>query len=461
MKSQIDKNKKQILSIQNRQNTSQKVKHKDQQNHSAKIIQSAQTNPSSLTHVDIMTLHNTIGNKATGKLINGMIQREKKTFVDNQPKANAPIQRKLYYGEKSDREFSSVDEIIFFHKGAISTNVDLDELIYHFHLDGLFYVDFRGSIMGRHGYNILSIGEYKVRPPVAGRGSLEILPGTANPAGFEISGRPGWTDEIIGKLKPIKYRDNIRHIIPYHMIKGGFMTWLDEVLPTESGLDLLILFALELGISIDIEALAKDKAKAKAEAGAGALALTGDLAEATKAGAEAEAIFTQDLTFFLCGAILHRLNNIPGNLWAGDKKENQLLNAFRMRISRIKEFIKGGDQPGTVAFTMLSESADESREVHPIYSQIIQGALQHFPDDEETLNNMTEDDVIRILDLLYFSGEIDAMPSIPELDRLSEKEQAIFMENFPLHFEIVRLFQSGNMIDAMRALANLQDPYIS
>ena len=213
------------------------------------------------------------------------------------------------------------------------------------------------------------------------------------------------------------------------MIKTGFMIWLNEVFTREAG-DLkkvkveVMVLAAKLGVTII------DPAKISPEA-----------------------IQT------LCISIMGNLNNIPGNLWAGDKTENQRLNSLRQRIDGIRTAVgkSGGHQTGVIAYNMLAESLKGDGD--KIYKEILKGALEHFPDDPQTRATMSADRVEEILHLLSISGEVDAMPSIPELGRLNAESVKTFLTNLPVHFRILELYQSGMMEEAMLLLSKLENPY--
>lgn len=354
-------------------------------------------------------------------------------FGNNLPKtnaeihSNAPIQAKLYYASNSDREFSSEEEVKNFFAGAQQSHVSESDLLEGLHSDRLQYVNFRGFLAGRHGYQVLSIEEYTARPAVAGRGSAG-LQATDNSVGFVISGRPAWTEETLEKLKPIKFRDNIRHIIPYHMISDGFMFWLNNVFTSANG----------------------DLSQVKVEVGTLALKLGVTV--------ENPLDISKEAIQGLCVSILGMLNNIPGNLWAGDKVENQRLNSLRQRIEGIKAAIESGiDAPGIIAHRMLGESIAGSGD--RIYKEILLGALQYFPERHDQLAAMSKEKVSEILDLIHISGEIDAMPSTPELGRFSDEGVQQFLSNLPIDFKVLELFQSGNVENAIILLSELTDPY--
>lgn len=374
--------------------------------------------------------------------------------------ATAPVQRMLYYASNSDRKFTSVAEIHAFFKGATEPKVSEAELVAAFESDRLYYVNFRGSILGHYGYQILGIEEYTARPAIAGRGTLGVV-ADAGPAGFSITGRPAWTEETIEKLAPIKFRDNIRHIIPYHMIRDGFMTWLNEVFTRTGG------------------ALASVKAEV--------MRLAGELG----LGVDPSSPDTLDVIQQVCGEILHKLNNVPGNLWAGDKVENQRLNTLRERIRGIKAAILRSSaaasssaassaasgaagasavpdtspgasavsdtSPGALACEELSKSIQRSDD--RIYREILEGALHHFPQEPGERSAMSGERVEEILNLLKLSGEIDAMPSSSELGRFDVDGQERYIQNLPDHFHVLALYQEGDMEEAMKCLVGLRDPY--
>ncbi len=356
-------------------------------------------------------------------------KRSDEPLRTSQVKSETPVQRRLYYASNSDREFETQDELRNFFEGAENSKVRWEDLTKAWNHESFWHVNYRGSINGRHGYVILGIEEYTARPAIAGRGNAGIKD-SANAAGFEIVGRPAWTAETLEKLAPIKFRDNIRHIIPYHMIRDGLMQWLNEVSQNADNLDSIILrtrnLAVELGVDIELEA-------------------------------ENDFDYLKALTV----SILAVLNNVPGNLWAGDKTENQRLNSLRQRIAGIRGKIESEDDtaPGILAHKMLRESVEGDGD--RIYKEILAGALEHFPESERELNEMEGKHVDEILQRLEISGEIDAMPSQAELARLDDEGIASFFNNFPLHFEIVQLFQNKESEQAMKLLIKLQDPYLN
>ena len=338
-----------------------------------------------------------------------------------------PVQRVLYYASNSDRHFEDEDELRTFFDGANEKLVTFGALNTARQSEDYFYVDYYGSIAGRHGYEIRSIEPYSARPAVADRGNA-VIDADDGAAGFKISGRPGWTAETLAKLQPVKHRENIRHIIPYHMIRDGYMAWVN-LLFTQTGGNLL-------GVLTGLSFLAK-------KVGMDELVVPGEH--------KIETVHEWAIM------ILGHLNNIPGNLWAGEKKENQRLNTLRQRIDGIKDQIQAHDHPGTKAREMLTESIDGSHD--PVYKGILEGAREHFPEDEAESNAMLLVRVNEILERLRLAGEIDAMPSTKELDRLDEDTVEIMMQNMPDHFKVLELFQSSKNLEAMVALSKLADPY--
>lgn len=381
---------------------------------------------------DMKRLKQAPENKPSTSNTGTIASMQKKKHSNNSVKT---IQRVLYRSEKSNSTFESEAEVIAFYEGATEKKVTKGALLDAYHAAEDYYVNFRGSTNGgprSPGYQIDSIEKYAIRPAVDGAGTVRIHTDASAAAGFSISGRPAWDKEVIAALKPTRFRDNIRHIIPWHSIKESFMNMLETLITSFGGDKGKVMFSL------------MDFAK---EVGASTIAPSPDMQKN---------IISQSV------AILAHLNNIPGNLWPGDKIENQRLNSLRTRVSKITSIVSSTDDPpGTLACQMLQTSLEGGGDM--VYKGIIKGALDNFPEGAEERKSMSLKHVQDILSLVYASCEVDAMPRMEEFKKLKSDSRSFdeerFLSNFPKHFKIYEAMRTGNNIAALIDLSKLGNPF--
>lgn len=286
-----------------------------------------------------------------------------------------------------------------------------------------FRVDIRGSITGRHGYSITGLDEIVRAPGSARSGNLSLDP-HEGPVGFRFRGRPGWSPEVIAAIHARPGLENIRHVIPYHLIRASLETYLARIFS-----------------ELDSPAAIRDRlTRLATEINVGIPHFDADVAAIRG----------------LSMLILARLNSVEGNLWAGSAEENQRLNSLRVRLASIIEALVDGRWNGEQARGALQESSDHA--TSPVYRQLIDGVLRHLPPPHSSPPG-TDDRAVFIarLQLAADSAEIDVFPNEQEMTGLANPEQ--FLRNIPELMEILTNFRTGNFEDAARVLARIPSPH--
>ncbi|MZP43986.1 DUF4157 domain-containing protein [Heliobacterium gestii] len=294
--------------------------------------------------------------------------------------------------------------------------------------DKSYYLVIHGSTTGRHGFGVEEIREFIPTSSfsVKGKGGLGVEPNSSD-LGWGFTGRPAWSEYIMKAIKTIKGQENIRHIIPYHMIRDAFESYLNGLVSAVTNGDFS-------GVVNELKKIANG---------------TG-----TPLSAQTDAdkfIIEQSML------ILTKLNSSPGNLWAGSAEENQRLNTLRIRIENIIEQIKSLPNPadaGQVALLKLNESLAGAGST--IYKELIQGVINLLPDPAKP-EFQNSNVIINALQTAWQTCEIDAMPSMKEIERIPRNED--FFSNFPNLSEVYRLLKSGDFPKAAVLLATLTSPY--
>ena len=216
--------------------------------------------------------------------------------------------------------------------------------------------------------------------------------------------------------------ENIRHIIPYHLIRDSFEAHLN---------------AKYAEFKKDDGQLASHLAD-----------LCQRLAIPVPTAKEGE-----PYTHTLVVTILRELNSVPANLWAGSAEENQRLNSLRIRLDRLTAKLENGDlgHSGVRSELRSSLKDDNSDE----YQGLIQGALKLLPKDSDPVSTW-----LSRLELAKASAEFDVFPAEGELDRIFNKDQ--FLQNIggPI-MAIAQKFQNGAFEQAAVELVQLPSPHRS
>lgn len=293
--------------------------------------------------------------------------------------------------------------------------------------DNSYYLDIVGSVNGTRGFGVRSIKQFIPTGSfnVKNRGGLSAEPDDST-LGWNFSGRPAWSDYIMKNVKTIKGQENIRHIIPYHMIRDSFVTYLNAQVQADQ----------TANFSIVVQNLKN-------------LAIKTNAGQSTQANA-ADFIIEQSML------ILTKLNSAPGNLWAGSAEENQRLNTLRIRISNIVNAVQSLANPkeaGAKALEMLLASLNGAGST--IYKELIQGAINHLP-KKGTADFENAGTVVSALKNAWDSCEFDAMPSIKELKRLNEEQ--LFL-NFPELGKVIAGIRAGDFVTAASHLVSLPSPH--
>ncbi len=299
------------------------------------------------------------------------------------------------------------------------------------HAGKYYYLTLEGTPFGsgRHPFSVQGISEFQPTPAVPGRGTLKVALDPDKELGYTFEGRPAWSKDVVAQIMTIKGKENIRHIIPYHMIRDGFIRYLNATFAV-SGRNYKTTFKRISNLSVQLGA------------GDAVRSLDSNDADDYK-----EPLIRQSIL------VLNRLNSIPGNLWAGDAEENQRLNSLRVRVDNISEVISSGEVDGkeqVYAVTKLKESLEGAGT--ETYKELIAGALGHL----ESESDLSKAQVLERLELLVASTEFDVMPAIPELKRVHE---ATTLGNVARLQEIIKLFQANDFPQAASELTKLKSPH--
>jgi len=289
-------------------------------------------------------------------------------------------------------------------------------------------VDIRGSLTGHHGFTVEGFKEIVRRPTIPGMGNLTLAP-VKSKLGWTFHGRPGWTKEVVAAVKTKPHLENIRHVIPYHLIRTKFMGYLNSLFVPEPGAGAVI--------AGDVVPVLQQ------------------LALAVGADDAGEHDDDADVVIELAVNILARLNSVPGNLWAGSATENQRLNSLRVRLDSLIERIPADTINQLDIIDALHKSRDDAKS--NIYRELIQGVIAHLPriGDPNYGNRLVW---IERLKLASLSAEADVFPSKGELEKMHNKGEQM-VSNMPVLMEIFQTFAAGNFPDAAIRLAELPSPH--
>jgi len=286
--------------------------------------------------------------------------------------------------------------------GKFENSQDLAKLV---DAGEVYFIEVRGSLsqyLRGRGRNPLEIDPgIRLLPAEPNKGSASTLKVdlTGTPT---VVGRPSWDKGIVPDKKK---GDHIRHIVPWHVISESFEQWA-------AGADSALLKQLFSAVG------GKDDPKKRAEKG--------------------------DDTFF-AEEILSRVNNSPGNVWAGDASENIVLNQFQSMI-------------GVALLTDLTLDRNAAIEIvkvktlntktSPLYREMCGKLLESL--------QKSDDDNWRDRAALYQRhGELDVQ--VEALTKSAGKQSWV-LKNIDAYIAAMALFQAGKFPAAAVTLREIPGP---